>query len=104
MVPGPVLYVESVHDITQTLFARRLSIQVDDQLDPRGKMLGITVGASTLHILVELPAGDHVDQLPEYCARICHGRLPPRIKSILVKSILPKREAGLYITETLLGQ
>jgi len=51
-------------------FARRLSVQVDDQLDPRGKMIGVTVAADAFHFVMELPVGDHIDQLPENCASI----------------------------------
>ena len=99
-----MLDIESGHDVAKALLPRYLGIEVDDQLVPSGKMLGIPVGSFAFHFVMELPVGNQVDQLPENCVQNMPWPAPPRIKSILGKSILPKREAGLYISETLLGQ
>jgi hypothetical protein len=76
VVPGPALDLEPCLDIAQALFARCLGLEVDDQLVPGGKVLGVAIGPGPLHFTMERSTGDQVNQLSENCVRICHGRPP----------------------------
>lgn len=59
VIPRPLLHLKSGLDVTQALLARCLGIEVDQQLAPGSKMLGVAVSPTTVHFAVELPDGDH---------------------------------------------
>lgn len=96
MVPGPALYPQSGFHVTQTLFARSLGIEIHNQLIPGRKMLGVAIGTTLFYFMVKLTGRNKINQLPENCARICHGRSPFGKVWSSKNLILTKKEAGLY--------
>jgi len=59
-IPGPALYPEAGPIIAQTLFARRLGVEIDKELVPGSKMLGVAISPGAVHFTVELLRADQI--------------------------------------------
>ena len=60
VIPGPLLDPAPGLYVAQAFFARRLGVEIDQELVSGSKMLGVAISPGTVHFAVELFRGDQI--------------------------------------------